>query len=411
MEKKKIHYAWIIALTCFCIQGGLVGIITNCRGLFFTPICEDLKLGLGSLTFYTTFYGLASLISTPFAARILPKYNIRIVQTIALAVIVTTNVTIAFISKLYQWYILAALQGFAAPYLLLSIPLLINNWFYKEKGTVLGFVSASSGLIGVVMNLVGEKVIESYGWRIGYLFMSAVILVMVLPCVAFLTRYYPREKGVEPYDYRETESVENNISTTGISAERVIKTGSFWFLIAAVALTSILAAYNQMFSGYTVSIGLTSSFGAALVSMAMIGNIGGKLLIGHISDRFGVNIAACIGYLMVSLSFVLLFVTGSKLALLVGAMLSGLTMAVCVVLFPIITLKNYGNFEYNIIYSYISMTGTLFNALGYSFFGMVIENSKNYMPSLLLGLAFSLAAIFFAFCSRRFSKWEEVLVN
>ena len=35
---------------CFLIQGGLLGIISNCRGIFYDPVCAELGIKLGKLT-------------------------------------------------------------------------------------------------------------------------------------------------------------------------------------------------------------------------------------------------------------------------------------------------------------------------------------------------------------------------
>ena len=52
--KQKFHYAWIILAGCCILQGASLGLVNNCAGVFFSPVCEDLGFEMGQLTFYRT---------------------------------------------------------------------------------------------------------------------------------------------------------------------------------------------------------------------------------------------------------------------------------------------------------------------------------------------------------------------
>ena len=49
MEKgrKKIHYAWFILAGCCIMQGASLGLINNCSGVFYSPVCEVLGFVMG----------------------------------------------------------------------------------------------------------------------------------------------------------------------------------------------------------------------------------------------------------------------------------------------------------------------------------------------------------------------------
>ena len=52
MEQKKnrLHYAWFILAGCCILQGATLGLIDNCAGVFYSPICKELGFELGKLT-------------------------------------------------------------------------------------------------------------------------------------------------------------------------------------------------------------------------------------------------------------------------------------------------------------------------------------------------------------------------
>ena len=109
--KRKIHFAWVIALACLCNQAGVLGVIANCRGMFFSPICQDLGFSLGELTFYATLYGIATAVAIPIAAKVIPNCNLRLVMGIAGIVMATSELIQAWFTKVWQWYVVGAVQG------------------------------------------------------------------------------------------------------------------------------------------------------------------------------------------------------------------------------------------------------------------------------------------------------------
>ena len=64
MEKgrKKIHYAWFILAGCCIMQGASLGLINNCSGVFYSPVCQDLGFEMGKFTFYRMLYSISSAV-------------------------------------------------------------------------------------------------------------------------------------------------------------------------------------------------------------------------------------------------------------------------------------------------------------------------------------------------------------
>lgn len=51
----RVHRAWWMLIGCCLLQGGSLGIVHNCRGIFYAPVIEDLGFGMGAFTFYVLF--------------------------------------------------------------------------------------------------------------------------------------------------------------------------------------------------------------------------------------------------------------------------------------------------------------------------------------------------------------------
>ena len=74
----RIHRAWWMLIGCCLLQGGSLGIVHNCRGIFYAPVIEDLGFGMGAFTFYVLFFGVCSCIVLPFVGTLFRRIDSRI---------------------------------------------------------------------------------------------------------------------------------------------------------------------------------------------------------------------------------------------------------------------------------------------------------------------------------------------
>ena len=71
---------------------------------------------------------------------------------------------------------------------LIAIPLIINMWFRKKTGTILGLVIAIGNAATVLYNLLSAQLITSFGWRNAYLILAGMGLLLTVPAIFLLDR-------------------------------------------------------------------------------------------------------------------------------------------------------------------------------------------------------------------------------
>ena len=153
MEKgrKKIHYAWFILAGCCIMQGASLGLINNCSGVFYSPVCQDLGFEMGKFTFYRMLYSISSALVLPFVAKSFQKLDVRAVISAAAVVFGVSNMAMGTFTELWQWYAAGMIQGIASSFLcMIAAPILLNNWFHKKAGMAVGISAAFSGLMGMM---------------------------------------------------------------------------------------------------------------------------------------------------------------------------------------------------------------------------------------------------------------------
>jgi MFS family permease len=409
---KRFHYAWVIAVSCFLIQGVVVGLILNCRGQFLTPVCDSMGYKMGEFTLYLLFQGIVSFFFTPIAGRLMSGKKFRPAMVIAVIILSLALFLSSFATRLWHFYLSGIMMGLSMPILyVLAVPVLTNNWFVKKRGFVLGISAAASGLVGVAGNLLLARIIESKGWRSGYLIIGLTIAILLLPVTVFLIQLNPESKGLKAYGYNLKEEIDISTESSGMTAKQALRTVSFWFIALTGFFVGTLSAVPQLLQSYATFLGKTPSFAATVVSVGMFGNIFCKFLLGYIVDRLGSEKTSYFSTFMISVSAFLILFPKNELLLFIGAFFTGMSTGTLSTVFPVVIKTLFGNKDYSSVYSYFAMATGLASALGLSMYGFIIDHYGDYAPPFLMSAIMGLVALvstLLAFLLMKRRKLKEV---
>ena len=199
-KTQKIHYAWFILIACCMMQGAGLGLISNCAGVFFSPVCNDLGFEMGKFTLFKTLSTVSQALALPYVAKLFKKNDVRFIVSGATVIMAGTSILQGMSDSLWQFYVLGVIQGCSSAFVgMIPAPILLGNWFYKNTGTAIGISAAFSGLVGMCGSTVLGILIPSVGWRTSYILMGIVVMVLILPFSLFILRYRPEDKGMLPY--------------------------------------------------------------------------------------------------------------------------------------------------------------------------------------------------------------------
>lgn len=398
---KKLHRAWIVTIGCCLIQAGILGLIVNCRGIFFSPICTSLGIDLSAFTLYGVFYGVSCCIAIPFVPPVLNKVNLNILFAVLTICMSFLIISCSLFCEVWQWYVVASLQGICSAFLFsITTATLINNWFYEKKGLALGIASAAPGVTGALFNPIGASIINQFGWRIGYCFFGCMFLVIVLPA-AFMVKLKPGKKESPIGEKKRAFDTDN-----GCSISDVKKMPAFYLMIVFSAIASTLTCYTQMLNNYGKSLGFSLSISSMLVSLSMLGGVLLKFVVGIVQDRKGVKKALSAASFFLLCAYMALLLGRINLLSYLGSFLSGTPMALTMVVMPVMVSQLFGNKDYSKIYGYITMSGNLFASLGITIFGAVIDSwgfTSSQILCVFLSLCiFVLGTVSFFFCRMKY---------
>ncbi len=400
-SRKERYYPWLIVLACFCIQGGVLGIVHCCRGMFFGSLTGYLQVDLSRLTVYVAVYGIASAAAMPAASWLLERFRLHRVLGTAAFFMAAVQFAHAFFTELWQWYAAGFIQGFCYAVLIpMTVPLLLQNWFVEKRGLVLGIAGMASGLFGAVFNAVGSFMISAWGWRFCYGFLGGFLFFLMVP-VCLLVRKTPEDLGFSPYGKKKEERPS---VSWGPSLKEAAHTVDFWLFLLVTAVICYLCCFNQMLSDFETEQAGFTAFAGMLTVAAMVGNIVTKLLVGRVNDKIGFYTAMFGGLFLIGGGFLFLLFGRSAGVLAGGAFTMGTPMALSVVLIPIWATNLFGRKHYATLYMVVSVVSNLFSSFGYLLFSGFHDLGGSYDAPLVFGAASCAAAAVMVWIVKRRQK-------
>lgn len=212
--------------------------------------------------------------------------------------------------------------------------------------------------------------IQSIGWSATYL-SFAVLSIVTLPAALFMVASRPADKGLVPFGVSESAAAaaqaqdgegSASVLLEGVPAAKAFKMPVFFLILAMCFMLNFGMYVYFMIPSYMNTLELSIAMpllGATASSVAMAGQTVSKLALGVVGDaRPYVSTVATIGLGVVGV--VLLFVGGGSAVLLyVAAFVYGCFYGITNVMTPIITRRAFGNAEYPVIYSRVSMAASI----------------------------------------------------
>ena len=389
-KKQSMHYAWLILIACCMMQGAGLGLISNCAGVFFSPVCNDLGFEMGKFTLFRTLFTMAQALTLPYVAKLFRKYDVRVIISAATVIMGGISILQGTFTSLWQFYVFGIIQGCAAAFIgVIPAPILLGNWFYKNTGTAVGISAAFSGLVGMIGSSALGVLIPAYGWRTSYMIIGVAAMVLILPFSLFILRYKPEDKGMLPYG-----ADENYVSKTDAKAAAkkekfsdFAKQPIFYISVTAYACSIISSYLNSFLPSCGLEAGLPMAAAALLTSLALCGNMTTKLFLGKLCDSYGVIKIFVLSIVVAIVGHGLIFI-GSTAPMMAGALLYGITMPLSTVLMPLFCRLFWKGDTYASAYSYVSMFGMLISAPFNTLFGTMYDMTGNYDLTIISSTAF-----------------------
>jgi MFS family permease len=390
MTNRPIFYGWWV-VAAFSFSTFVSTGVRHAVGPFLKPIVADLGLDRATFSAVVALSLLLYGVFMPLAGMALNRFSVRVVTSFGTVLLVLSLVLTAFVRDYWEFM---AVYGVLVPLGLAGTgPVIasgvVARWFNKRRGTALS-VLGSASMTG--MSLLVPAVtwlILTVGWRMTYVVIAGGVLALVLPLCILVLRDSPESIGMTP-DGGALKPGATAAPIERVSAGEAVQTLAFWqlagsFFTCGFSMSLISAhgipmltdhGYTPMFASWALGI----LGGSAIVFTVMLGAL---------SDRFGRRpVLASIYAGRIFIFSGLFLIRDNPAAIIVVALLGGITLAGTGSMTSALTADIYGRFSVSSVFGLIFLVHQIGSAVGSSLAGLLFETTGGY------GAAFVLACLF-----------------
>ncbi len=193
-DESRLWYGWVVLAVVFLVMISLIAIRATI-GPFFKEISGELGWSRGATAAAFSIGMVAQAIISPLAGIFSDRWSIRASMSAGVVVFGLSLLIGSQISSLWHFYLMyiGLCAGFAASTWIAQVPTL-SNWFVKKRGLALGISNTCQGG-AFCLNIATPYLISALGWRMSYLALAGVTLLIVLPVCIIFHRDHPSDKG------------------------------------------------------------------------------------------------------------------------------------------------------------------------------------------------------------------------
>ena len=399
---QRFYYGWVIVAVL--LTSNLIALSSNSTfGLFITPLEREFGWSRSQIAFAPAIGTVLGAILVPFIGFAVDRLGVRPLMVVAGLVAAVIYSLLGRLDALWQFYLLFGLL-FAV-----MVPatgqmasnVSITRWFVRRRGRAMGMVMMGASGGGMIFVPVQTFLIESFGWRAGYLVMAAFPLLLISIPVYFLMIGTPDQLGLArhsellPPGAGEGDGPQHSEPVWSLG--EAARTRTFWQTLFGVMLgTVVVSGYFTHAVPHMESLGFSRAVAATTWTTFFTVGVGAKFLWGFITEKTTVRWALVLLFLGEGVGLFLLLTAQSPRDLFVYAGVTGFCHGPFLQLIAQVWGDFFGRNSIGRIYGAVQPAVVLAGAAGPLLGGFLFDLFGNYglFLRLLMGMAWFAALVF-----------------
>ena len=398
------HYGWVV-LACLCCAGfARQGPAVATLSIFVEPLTREFGWSRTALSGAVSLGGVLAALVSPLIGPLLDRRGSRLVLCLAVLTNGAALLLLSLTPSLLIFYLLfcIARMNWAGPFDL-GIYGALNNWFVARRTAAASIANLAQMLGLVAMPLIAQFAISHDGWRLGWIALGVVTLVVgFLPVWLLLVRR-PEDMGLRP-DAEPAAKPGDAAPKTELSFSRrqAMRMPAFWLLMLfTVMVYPVQAGVSLHQAPHLVQRGLDAVTAAMIVSSFSLMSVMATIACGFLPQRVPVRFPLALAGATAAVGTLLMpgIVSAADGLLAVG--LFGAGIGAVLTLIPIAWANYFGRANYGAIRGIALSTQVLAQAVGPRLSGVLYDLTGAYSLSLHVFTALSLLSVLAVLLARQ----------
>ncbi len=298
MKEKKLletihhNYHWVVAGVMFIMVFFYGGVTNNLSSLHIVPVTEYLEISRAEFSMLTSSRMVTAMISTFISGFLISRYGARLCSGLGMAAGMVGYLLLAQMKTPFLLVPANALLGIGSGLCSTAAAVFVTRvWFHRHGGTVLGVITAASGVGSSLMCILQTAVMEFTSFRGSYVVCAVASGIGALLVFLFV-RNKPQDMGLMPLGYGETikgrRSTNKDVGVPGYTMKELWRRPAFYLIFLATALSSISVymAFTVILP-FVVDCGYTAAEASGIQSFMLLFLTAVKILTGYLNDHIG----------------------------------------------------------------------------------------------------------------------------
>ena len=330
-KRPRLFYGWLIVFVSAI--GLFLGppLMVFSFSVFFKSLVLDFHASRAAVSFAFSLFNIVGALLIPCTGMVIDRFGAKrviLVFTLLYGLLLCSALWVGgSLWQLYLWFTILGVAMASGP---APVPygVVISHWFNRHRGLALGLSMTGIGIGSVVVPILAQRLITSFGWRAAFAIFGAAVLLLPLPIIAALLRNDPAQRGLQPDgDEKNPLSQLQSPDKQGLTWHEIWHSPSFWTLICIFSLAgaSVHGAVLHMSAIFTDR-GVTAERAAIATSLVGTAVMVGRVASGYLLDRLFAPRVAILFYGATALGIAILCAGTSGPLALVASFLVGLGM-------------------------------------------------------------------------------------
>jgi MFS family permease len=398
-KRPRFFYGWLIV---FVSSVGLflgAPLLVFSFSVFFKPLVMDFHASRASVSLAFSLFNLVGALSIPCTGMVIDRFGAKrviLAFTLLYGLVLCSALWVG--DSLWQLYLFFIVLGIAMASGPAPVPygVVISHWFNRRRGLALGLSMMGIAIGSVVVPILAQRLINSFGWRTAFAMFGGAVLLLPLPVIAVLLQNDPEQRGLRPDgDEKHQLSHMPPQDKEGLHWREILHSSTFWFLMCIFSLAgaSVHGAVLHL-SAILTDRGVTAERAAMAISLVGAAVMIGRLGSGYLLDRIFAPRVAILFYSATALGIAMLCAGINGNLTLVASFLVGLGMGAEVETMGYMVSRYFGLVAFGTAYGLAFGAFMISGAVGVLLMGAGYDRFHSYtVPLASLCVAMVLALI------------------
>jgi len=393
------YYGWIIVGVAMVSMAFWFGIRAT-FSVFYVALLEEFSWSRGQAAGVQSMALITYTIMAPIAGGLIDRFGPRRIIVPGILLLASALILCSSIKTLGQFYLLyGGLVGIGVTSVaIVSYTAILAHWFEEKRGLANGLAVSGIGLGTFIFVPLSQYCISLWGWRLTFVILGGLVLIILLSLNALLLRHKPQDLGLYPDGIKEGEQPKDGQpevmdfawSKTDWTLKSAFRTGRFWYLmifpfLAAIVIYVILVHHVR----FLVDKGIDKTMAAFIFGLVGIISLAFRIFWGWLSDYIGREKTYTLGAMCIFLgicSLILLEISGERQLVFPFIILFGAGWGVTAPMFMSVAADLFQGRGFGLIYGILEGVIGIGGALGAWVPGFIFDKTQSYQ------WAFGLAA-------------------